>query len=147
MIFIQACRGPNRDPGFKLTTDGLGDLGNEASISFAQMKIPTHADFLVYQSTFKGFKSLRNKTKGSWLIQALVSIFDEHHKVSSESKYDLLTLLTLVNQEVAFNWESRKKAKENATEEDKKLAEEINGKKSMPIFSSTLTKLVRFSRG
>lgn len=143
MIFVQACRGSKLDPGYQmLAVDGTGCFGNsDSSTSLVPVKIPTHADFLIYRSTFKGFFSWRNPVNGSWFIQDLTSVFQ-----SNQSKgYDLLTLLTLVNRRVGRRQSRVPVDQKDDDEERRRRAEEMNGKKEMPVFSSTLTRLVRFT--
>lgn len=95
LFFIQACQGSNFDRGVVVqsnhdTTDGA-----------QYYKIPTWADILIMYSTVPGYYSWRNPTQGSWFVQALVSIMKEH-----SNSLDLLSMLTLVNRKVAYEFES-----------------------------------------
>ncbi|CAL8096736.1 unnamed protein product [Orchesella dallaii] len=51
-----------------------------------------------------GFYSWRNSRNGSCFIQALCKIFNEH-----AHNRDVLSMLTLVNRQVALNYESKSK--------------------------------------
>uniref|UniRef100_A0A1B0BYV4 Caspase family p10 domain-containing protein n=1 Tax=Glossina palpalis gambiensis TaxID=67801 RepID=A0A1B0BYV4_9MUSC len=77
----------------KTETDGDG-----LSISSMSYKIPVHADFLMSYSAIPGFYSWRNT---SWFMQSLIKELNTHGK-----EYDILTLLTFVNQRVAMDYES-----------------------------------------
>uniref|UniRef100_A0A1B0AAY5 Caspase n=1 Tax=Glossina pallidipes TaxID=7398 RepID=A0A1B0AAY5_GLOPL len=127
LFFIQACRGDRLDPGIKLQkteTDGDG-----LSISSMSYKIPIHADFLISYSTIPGFYSWRNTSNGSWFIQSLVEELNTHGK-----EYDILTLLTFVNQRVAMDYESCVPARPI-----------MDQQKQIPCITSMLTRILRFS--
>lgn len=144
LLFIQACRGEGLDPGVQLDVDGpAGSQEDEPMEAEAQnwVRLPTHADFLVFRSTYSGYYSFRNSLHGSWFIQDLTSIFDRY-----AARLDLLTLLTLVCREVAFNRESKIPFDERDDEETRKRKVEMNEKKVMPVFTSTLTRLVKFCK-
>ncbi|XP_017461072.1 PREDICTED: caspase-1-like, partial [Rhagoletis zephyria] len=135
MIFIQACRGRKLDAGYQLVVDGHGPGGSfpwstSSSSALVPAKIPTHADFLVYRSTYAGHYSWRNSVNGSWFIQDLTGVL-RRFAIQRSSSFDLMTLLTLVNREVAFKRQSRVPVDENDDDERK----EMNGKKEMPVFS------------
>uniref|UniRef100_A0A1I7XQ22 CASPASE_P20 domain-containing protein n=1 Tax=Heterorhabditis bacteriophora TaxID=37862 RepID=A0A1I7XQ22_HETBA len=82
LVFIQACRGEQRDPGFSSHDyfdcsheDGPFDFlscvrpssGNET----ISQRLPLEADFLISYATPPRFVSWRNSLKGSWFIQAI----------------------------------------------------------------------------
>lgn len=82
-------------------------------------------DFLVVYSTMPGYYSYRDKKLGTWYIEALCNVLNEKC-----DQLDLLNMLTVVNQQVAINYESDNKSET---------------KKQMPCVVSMLTKLVLFS--
>lgn len=98
IFFIQACKGRSCDDGYTLPgtcrteTDACGG---------SSYKIPMYADFIVAHSTIPGFVSWRDKEEGSWFIQALCQELEKFGK-----QYDLLKLLTFVNQRVAISYET-----------------------------------------
>ena len=94
---------------------------------FASYKVPIHSDFLIAHSTISGFYSWRNTVQGSWFIQTLTKILDEH-----ALKRDLVTLLTITSNRVAREYESSSSR------------EEFNNKKQTPFFYSTLTQKLFF---
>jgi len=47
--------------------------------------------------SFPGFYSWRNTTNGSWFIQAICSVLQQHHH-----KKDLLSMMTMVAREVSL---------------------------------------------
>lgn len=123
LFFIQACQGDRLDGGVTLNkteTDG------ESSMSY---KIPVHADFLIAYSTIPGFYSWRNTTKGSWFMQSLCKELNENGK-----RFDLLTLLTFVNQRVAIDFES------NTPD-----CPQMHQQKQIPCITSMLTRILKFS--
>lgn len=122
LFFIQACQGDKLDSGVNVTC-------KESIDSASQFKIPTHADFLIVYSTVPGFYSWRNTTHGSWFIQALCTVLQEHAKDT-----DILNLLTIVNRKVAFDFES-------CVPTDPIM----HLKKQVPLITSTLTRLLKFS--
>ncbi|RWS27881.1 caspase-like protein [Leptotrombidium deliense] len=95
LFFIQACQGDKLDPGVKVVS--YSDVADSA----ASYKIPTWADFLIVHSTVPGYYAWRNTSNGSWFIQALVSTIEKYH-----NELDLLSMLTIVNLQVAYCFES-----------------------------------------
>jgi len=73
-----------------------------------------------------GFSAFRNSTKGSPFIAAVSKVFHEHG-----NEMEIAQLLTRVNREVAYGFESR-----GAT----------SHKKQAPSFESMLTKELYFPR-
>jgi len=122
LFFIQACRGDRLDNGEKVKPFDLIDGNSET------FKIPSYADILISYSTVPGFYSWRNTTDGSWYIQALSMVFQQFGH-----EHDLMTLLTLVNQKVAYDFESYTPN-----------VPEMNQKKQIPCISSMLTRKVLF---
>ncbi|XP_039277581.1 caspase-1 isoform X2 [Nilaparvata lugens] len=119
LFFIQACQGDKLDGGIKMTqTD-----------SSSTYKIPVHADFLIAYSTIPQYYSWRNTARGSWFVQALCSVLDE-----IGTDYDILTLLTLVNQRVAFDFESY-------VPNDSRM----HAQKQIPCITFMLTRLLKFN--
>lgn len=118
IFFVQACQGQRLDHGVPVFAPDHLD-------SAAYFKIPTHADFLIAYSTIPGFYSWRNVQEGSWFMQAVIRVLNDYHHC-----LDLLSMMTIVNQRVAFFKCS------NATTED------FNNKKQVPCITSMLTRRV-----
>lgn len=76
---------------------------------------------------FVGHFSFRNNAHGSWFIQALCKIFEEHAKDK-----EIMQMLTRVNRHVAREFESRSRKKEHS------------GKKQVPSIVTMLTKELFF---
>lgn len=95
LFFIQACQGDLVDDGVTVRTKTV------QTDSASEYKIPAHADVLLAFSTVAGYYSWRNTTNGSWFIQSLCKILKEH-----SANTDLLTMMTMVNYEVAFKFQS-----------------------------------------
>ncbi|KAF9411057.1 hypothetical protein HW555_010040 [Spodoptera exigua] len=114
----EACRGANMDAGNTVALDSQSD---------SVLTIPTHADFLVLCSTVEDHLSYRDMY-GSWMIQALCHVMEEHHE-----DLDLLHMITLMNRKVAY---------ERSTYTPSNKA--MNNKKQMPETRFTLTKLLKF---
>lgn len=119
IFLIQACKGSAFDDGFSIPYSST-----ETDACCSSYKIPGFADFLVAHSTIPGFVSWRDRDEGSWFIQSVCKELDDYGK-----QYDLLKLLTFVNQRVAICFET-----------DTNLRQ-----KQMPCISSMLTRLVKFS--
>ncbi|GAB6023667.1 hypothetical protein CHUAL_008432 [Chamberlinius hualienensis] len=119
LFFIQACRGVKCDAGIPVIMTDSG----------SQIRLPTHADFLIAYSTVPGYYSWRSQTNGSFFIQSLCDILMTHYEST-----DLLNMLLLVNKKIAFEFESLSK--------DQKM----NQKKQIPHISFTLTKKVFFGK-
>ncbi|XP_064625664.1 caspase-3-like [Lineus longissimus] len=117
LFFIQACRGSSLDHGTTVT-DAAGD----------QERIPAEADFLMAYSVVPGYFSWRNSARGSWFVQALNQVLQEHG-----TDLDMLTMMTRVNMKVAYEFES------NAAKEY------MNRKKQIPCIVSMLTKDLYFT--
>ena len=117
MFFIQACRGSQ-------LMDGIDSNPMESNYV---SKIPMEADFLIAYSTVAGYYSWRNSQNGSWFIQSLCQVLNEHG-----NSIELMKLLTIVNRRVAYYFES------NTNDAN------MNGKKQIPCIVSMLTKEVYF---
>ncbi|XP_071057472.1 caspase-1-like isoform X2 [Onthophagus taurus] len=123
LFFIQACQGDQLDPGVTLQrteTDGVA----------CSYRIPAHADFLIAYSTIPGFFSWRNITEGSWFIQSLI----EELKINGFT-HDILTIMTMVSQRVAINYESNTPHMLS-----------MHSQKQIPCVVSMLTRLVKFTK-
>lgn len=77
--------------------------------------------------TFSGYYAWRDTINGSWFIQSLCKMLEEHYKTR-----ELLSILTLVNRDVAINYESVSKYSE------------LHKKKQMCCIASMLTRLLYF---
>jgi hypothetical protein len=117
LFFIQACRGTN-------LMDGIDTHPFE--VNYVK-SIPIEADFLVHYSTISGYYSWRNSLNGSWFIQSLCKVLDEHSK-----SLEIMHLLTAVNRRVAYYYES------NTNDPH------MNGKRQVPCIVSMLTKELYF---
>ncbi|EDW92350.1 caspase-1 isoform X2 [Drosophila yakuba] len=124
LFFIQACQGDRLDGGITLEK-GVTETDGESSTSY---KIPIHADFLFSYSTIPGYFSWRNINNGSWYMQSLIRELNANGK-----KYDMLTLLTFVNQRVALDFESNVPA-----------TPMMDRQKQIPCLTSMLTRILRF---
>jgi tRNA-dihydrouridine synthase len=61
-----------------------------------KITLPIEADFMYAYSTVSGYYSWRNSVRGSWFVQAIVSVFKENALTM-----DVLRMMTRVNEEVA----------------------------------------------
>lgn len=77
---------------------------------------------------FAGCYSFRDTNKGSWYIQTLCKVINEHWK-----NYDMLKMLTITLRKVATEYSSQ----HDEMDKDKK--------KQMPTFTSTLTRDLYFN--
>jgi len=116
LFFIQACQGSRLDPGV---------IVQDSNDTAAFYKIPTYADFMIAYSTIPGFYSFRNTEKGCWFIRALVQTLQQYHQ-----DYDILTLMTIVCQRVAYDYSSRA------------VLPEMSHMKQVPCITSMLTRRV-----
>lgn len=124
LFFIQACRGTELDDGIQ------PDSGpNSDTDANPQCKIPVEADFLFAYSTVPGYYSWRSPGSGSWFVQALSSILNEHGK-----SLEILQILTRVNNRVATQFQSQC--------DDPRFHE----KKQIPCVVSMLTKELYFGK-
>ncbi|CAG0907230.1 unnamed protein product, partial [Darwinula stevensoni] len=115
LFFIQACRGSKDDIPCSVAKRTDHDLEDA---------IPHQADLLISQSTVEEHKSWLNHHKGSWYIQTLCDVLEEH------KDQDLLHVLTIVGNRVAANFEANNEKGQTV--------------KQMPSFTSTLRKLFYF---
>jgi len=121
LFFIQACQGSGFDRGTFVKASET-----DAVDSAQYYKIPTWADFLIMYSTIPGYYSWRNPSNGSWFIQALASVMPKH-----AHEMDLLSMLTLVNRKVAYEYESFCPGQGD-----------FDGNKQVPCITSMLTRRV-----
>ncbi|KAG8431841.1 hypothetical protein GDO86_019747 [Hymenochirus boettgeri] len=99
LFFIQACRGTEFDDGIESDAGPTNDsLETDAN---PRHKIPLEADFLFAYSTVPGYYSWRNPGRGSWFVQALCRVLNEHGK-----SLEVMQILTRVNYLVATSFES-----------------------------------------
>ncbi|XP_030047368.1 caspase-3 [Microcaecilia unicolor] len=121
LFFIQACRGTELDAGVEAdsSTDDYGD----------RQKIPVEADFLFAYSTVPGYYSWRNTTNGSWFIQSLCEMLNQH-----ADKLELMHILIRVNRKVALEFESSSPCPG------------FNAMKQIPCIVSMLTKELYFTK-
>ncbi|XP_015722817.1 caspase-7 [Coturnix japonica] len=125
LFFIQACRGSEFDEGIQTDSGPANDtLETDANPRY---KIPVEADFLFAYSTVPGYYSWRNPGRGSWFVQSLCSVLNEHGK-----QLEIMQILTRVNYVVATNFESQS--------DDPRFSE----KKQIPCVVSMLTKELYF---
>ncbi|KYO40552.1 caspase-7 [Alligator mississippiensis] len=125
LFFIQACRGSEFDEGIQTDSGPANDaLETDANPRY---KIPVEADFLFAYSTVPGYFSWRNPGRGSWFVQSLCYILNEHGK-----QLEIMQILTRVNHMVATSFESQS--------DNPRFSE----KKQIPCLVSMLTKELYF---
>ena len=92
LFLFQACLGSDyMDP--LDSVDGPAGPAEEREIA---LTLPTEADFLYAYSTVPGYYSWRNSKRGSWFMEAIVSVFREY-----AHKMDVVRMLTRVNAVIA----------------------------------------------
>ena len=111
MFFIQACQG----------TDAQQPVDIEQDTVVAT--VPNESDTLVSLSTVPGYASNRSQKHGTWFISALCHVLDTCYL-----KYDLLSMLTMVNFELS-------------------RAADLESMKQIAYPSHTLRKQVYFNEG
>ena len=92
---VQACRGRQIDQGVRVV-DMDNAMPQEEADGGATFRIPTQADFLIAYSTAPGFFSIRNRTNGSWFIQAFCRVIQED--IEKGHPQDLLSMMTRYEQ-------------------------------------------------
>ncbi|XP_018045980.1 PREDICTED: caspase-1-like isoform X1 [Atta colombica] len=100
LFFIQACRGDESDDGVQLVSN-RSLRGTETDSVTTSYSIPIHADFLLAHSSIEGFYTWRSPFEGTWYIQCLCDILDEHG-----TTMDLMKMLTLTARKVATEFSS-----------------------------------------
>ncbi|CAG2170342.1 unnamed protein product, partial [Oppiella nova] len=100
IFIIQACRGEKTDSGVKLKALGPDVADNSGPV----YRIPSIADFIIYYCTAPGHYAFRNTEYGSYFIQSLASVLNEY--CYNNVNMDLMTLLTFVNLQVAYGFQS-----------------------------------------
>jgi len=120
LFFFDACRGNKSDSGVtrNIQVDSSGP----------SYRIPSFSDFLMSYSSAEGYLSWYDTREGSWFTQTLAKVLTDYG-----FKYDLLTLLTLVNQRVAYDFPTNVSGKK-----------EEHLQKQMPATTHMLTRLVKF---
>ncbi len=103
IFIIQACRGDKEDIGgisiqlnARIETDSEPTHSEYELRSTVKINFPEMSDFLIAYTTATGYVSWRSKTEGTWYISELCDLLTTGHK-----KYDLMTILTQVNNRVA----------------------------------------------
>lgn len=123
IFIIQACRGDRLDNGSIINFDVEDSKSSD-------IRLPQWADFLMAYSTIPGYYSWRNTTNGSWFIQAFTSVLMEYYK-----ELDLLSILTITNQKVAYDFES-----------NTPNLPDFHQRKQIPMIASMLTRKVFFNK-
>ncbi|XP_077999705.1 caspase-7-like [Glandiceps talaboti] len=123
LFFIQACRGQKYDEGAVLHNGK-----DETDAAPRIQRIPLEADFLICYSTVPGYYSWRNVGNGSWFIQSLCDVIDNHGDTM-----DVLRMMTRVCRKVAYKFESN-------TGDDTS-----SEKKQIPCIETRLTKDLYFT--
>jgi hypothetical protein len=91
LFFVQACQGNDKQYGH------TADVDTDSADSPGEVEtIPNEADFLLGLATVPGFVSFRSRSAGSWYITTLVHMLNRY-----SSSYDILSILTRVNEEVS----------------------------------------------
>lgn len=122
IFVVQASQGAAADAGFKMErTSRPIETDSDFICSY---RIPTWADFLIAFCTMPGHASWSNSDEGSWFIQSLCQELEANGR-----QYDMLQLLTFVEQRVALNFE---------TYEERY--------KHLPCIMSTMTRILRFEK-
>uniref|UniRef100_A0A8C4QSR1 Caspase-6 n=1 Tax=Eptatretus burgeri TaxID=7764 RepID=A0A8C4QSR1_EPTBU len=129
IFIIQACRGEKHDEPVPVDeVDSIQGETNKVEIDYGiRTYIPSAADFLMCYSVAEGFFSHRETINGSWYIQDLVKVIQEHG-----TELEFLEILTLVNRMVA------------ARTIDRAEFAHMLGKKQIPCFASMLTRKLYF---
>lgn len=123
LFVLQACQGTQVDSGVTMSSNTQTD-----SVATMNYRIPVQSDFLIMCSTMPGYVSWRNETGGSWFIRSLC----EQLKING-TRYDIMTLLTFVNQKVAIDFET------NTLEPD------FSRLKQIPCTTFMLTRILTFN--
>lgn len=164
LFLIQACQGSQTDPGIRLISKkGRTESdGTDISVDSTPLELKRREqsqqrmaqrgmsidetdgvpyepievkpilpqkDFLIAYASLPGYYSFRNTLNGAWFIQTMCKELDER-----EDDSDFLRILTLVNQTVAYDFESHS------------YEAELDLKKQIPCVVSMLTKLILFPK-
>ncbi|CAK9305097.1 unnamed protein product [Gordionus sp. m RMFG-2023] len=130
IFILQTCRAENERNGLfhtELYKDMLkGDYADSKieieEESFTTSKYPGGMDMLFIYATLPGFMSCGNEFLGTWFIRTFVKVLAHH-----SHEYDILTMLTKVNEVISLSFES------------------ISGNKLMCEFISRLSKKFYFN--
>lgn len=129
LFFIQACRGPSLSGTARVVADsGEEDEGDGGEQNFIAQSISLSRDYLLAYSAPPGFYSFR-RASGSWFVTCLCGILQTQHR-----QMDLLSMLTLVNHQMAYEFSSNTPGREN---------KHTHRRRIVPWICSMLTKDVR----
>ncbi|XP_037352392.1 caspase-7-like [Talpa occidentalis] len=123
LFFIQACQETELDNSIQADSGFVNETDAQQ-----HYKVPVEADFLFAYSTAPGCYSWQSPGTGSWFIQSLCDVLNEHGK-----SLDLIKILTRVNLRMARNFQSRT--------DDPDMS-----KQQIPSIASMLTKLLYFRK-
>eukprot|EP00088_Acartia_fossae_P000050 TRINITY_DN10016_c0_g1_i2.p1 TRINITY_DN10016_c0_g1~~TRINITY_DN10016_c0_g1_i2.p1 ORF type:complete len:448 (-),score=84.56 TRINITY_DN10016_c0_g1_i2:403-1746(-) len=124
---FQACRGENLDYGIKSRTESDGREEYDASVVTPEMlqkadsvfKDPVWEDFLIAYSTLPGYVSQRDRYRGTWFIESLVSVFMEN-----AFRLELSDMLNLVARQLR-KYESEKGHKQSFVFENRHFTKKL----------------------
>lgn len=146
IFLISACQGDGIDEGLdvedgyhssvyqspsrRLERDITNPFASAKHCAYDKLKLDRsktlpQKDFIVVYSSVSGFYSYRDTEKGTWFIDALCSVLDD-----SRGNIDLFNVLTMINREVALEYESTTAGRH----------------KQIPCIVSMLTKLIQFKK-
>lgn len=94
VFFIQACQGNKQQRAVHIQSDSVQDSESDASI---MASLPITTDFLIGMATVEDYESYRHTSDGSIYMQSLC----KHLEKLCPREFDLMTILTEVNKEVA----------------------------------------------
>ncbi|KAM6940328.1 caspase-6-like [Xenentodon cancila] len=127
IFVIQACRGDKHDEAV-YACDAVDSETNEVVVDASAVHtLPAGADFIMCYSVAEGYYSHRETINGSWYIQDLCEMLQNHG-----NSLEFTELLTLVNRKVSM------RSVGNCTDL------RAIGKKQVPCFASMLTKKLYF---
>lgn len=97
LFFIQACQGTKEQQAVSIEADGPTPCSIEVDAAKLFESIPSDADFLLGMATVPSFVSYRERSNGSWFIQALCKNLVQ----MVPRGQDLVSILTKVNADVS----------------------------------------------
>jgi hypothetical protein len=101
LFFVQACRGEHQPHNVEVVEEDNasgGLLGIDTIDAMLHRRIPTEADILIHYSTVEKYVAYRNKSNGSFFVESLCHVLDEH---ALSCNAEINQLLVEVNNRVA----------------------------------------------
>ncbi|KAL5011948.1 hypothetical protein ScPMuIL_010499 [Solemya velum] len=114
VYIVQACRGLRYQEGVATDSEPYSE---DRSLASVDIKVPKDSDTLIAHSTIEGHVSFRSSRQGSWFVQTLMDIIENHYRTKHledmliDVRRQMATLCTWPNhyKQMSCTWSTLRK--------------------------------------